>query len=255
MSTPLLETRNLAFAHLDRPVLRVINLRLGAGERVGLIGANGAGKTSLLHLLVGLEQPSRGEILAFGQLCQREADFRSVRARVGLVFQDPDDQLFCPTVLEDVAFGPLNLGHSRQQARARAEATLATLGLGDFAARITTRLSGGEKRLVALATVLAMAPEVLLLDEPTNGLDAASEARLIAHLERLPQAMLIVSHDQRLLRRLSTRALALIDGELKPAVFHRHPRWCDDSHLHAEGFDQDHTHADAANEHIDQARG
>lgn len=251
MPDPLLETTDLAFGYPGRRVLRGVHLRIEAGERVGLIGPNGAGKTSLLHLLVGLEQPSRGRIIAFGREWTREKDFRALRTRVGLVFQDPDDQLFCPTVLEDVAFGPLNLGHSRHQARIMAERALSVLGLANFAGRVTTRLSGGEKRLVALATVLAMAPEILLLDEPTNGLDAASEERLITHLQSLPQAMLIVSHDERLLSRLSTRTLALVDGELKPALFHRHPRWCEGPHLHAEGLDQDHAHGAP----VDQARG
>lgn len=213
---PVLEARALRFGYPDRTVLRAVDLRLYPGERVALRGPNGAGKTTLLHLLVGLEQPESGEIVAFGRARRVEADFYDVRKRVGLVFQDPDDQLFCPTVLEDVAFGPLNLGYSQRQARHRAEATLETLGLSDFGRRITRRLSGGEKRLVALATVLAMEPEVLLFDEPTNGLDTLSEERLIAHLDALPQTMLIVSHDDRLLLRLTHRALALIDGRLKP---------------------------------------
>jgi cobalt/nickel transport system ATP-binding protein len=238
----LLETRALSFSHPEGEVLRAVDLRLAPGERVALVGPNGAGKTTLLHLLVGLERPDCGEVVAFGRTRRVEADFHDVRARVGLVFQDPDDQLFCPTVLEDVAFGPLNLGASQRQARAKAEATLKTLGLDGFGSRITSRLSGGEKRLVALATVLAMEPEVLLLDEPTNGLDAASEERLMAHLELLPQAMLIVSHDHRLLLRLTHRALALIDGHLTDAVLHRHAHWREDWHLHAEGLTQDHTH-------------
>lgn len=239
----LLDVRGLVFGYPGREVLRGIDLSLSAGERVALVGPNGAGKTTLLHLLVGLEHPQRGQLMAFGQLRRTEADFLSVRTRVGLLFQDSDDQLFCPTVLEDVAFGPLNLGYSQAQAQAQAMATLETLGLDALATRVTGRLSGGEKRLVALATVLAMQPEVLLLDEPTNGLDAAGEARLIAHLDSLPQAMLIVSHDERLLRRLTTRALALADGCLSTAVLHSHARWREDLHLHAAGLEQDHEHA------------
>jgi len=240
--SPLIETRQLAFGYPDRDVLRGADLSLYAGERVALVGTNGAGKTTLLHLLVGLEQPSRCEVIAFGASRRSEADFREVRARAGLVFQDPDDQLFCPSVLEDVAFGPLNLGYPQRAALDMAEATLDALGLAAFGSRMTNRLSGGEKRLVALATVLAMQPEVLLLDEPTSGLDAGSEERLIGHLQGLPQAMLVVSHDQNLLRRLTSRALALIDGRVTKAVLHRHARWREDIHLHAEGLDQDHVH-------------
>ncbi len=174
----LLELREVSFRHWDRPVLAGASLRIEAGERVALIGPNGAGKSTLLHLLVGLIQPSAGGVWAFGRERSRESDFHEVRARAGLLFQDSEDQLFCPTVLEDLAFGPLNLGRSRQQAREDALRVLDRLGLGGYEARVPHRLSAGEKRLVALGTVLAMDPEVLLLDEPTNGLDAATAERL-----------------------------------------------------------------------------
>jgi cobalt/nickel transport system ATP-binding protein len=214
MTAPLLELRHIQFDYPARAVLREVNFQLAAGERVALIGANGAGKTTLLHLLVGLVRPTSGQVLAFGQVRRSEADFHPVRARVGLVFQDADDQLFCPTVLEDVAFGPLNLGQSPAQARAVALETLALLGLAEFAERVTYRLSAGEKRLVALATVLAMQPQVLLLDEPTTGLDAATTQHLIALLAAMEQAMVIVSHDWRCLRQLATRTVRLAEGRL-----------------------------------------
>jgi cobalt/nickel transport system ATP-binding protein len=196
MSAPLLELRGVRFRYPERDVLRGVDFSLHAWDRVALVGPNGAGKTTLLHLLVGLRKPSTGRVLAFGQERRTEADFVPVRARVGLLFQDSDDQLFCPTVLEDVAFGPLNLGRSPDEAQADAERTLAVLGLDGFAQRVTHRLSAGEKRLVALATVLAMRPDVLLLDEPTTGLDQAAERGLVEHMESLEQAMVIVSHDQ-----------------------------------------------------------
>jgi len=229
---PLLELRGLCFAHDGQAVLRGVDFRLGRGDRVALIGANGAGKTTLLHVLVGLIRPDAGEVVAFGQSCRGERDFLSVRARVGLLFQHSDDQLFCPTVLDDVAFGPLNLGQSPARARAVAEATLAALGLDGFAERVTHRLSAGEKRLVALATVLAMEPEVLLLDEPTNGLDETTEARLIAYLAASDQTMVVVSHDRRFLERLVTRAVVLRDGMLQEAELHRHPHRHEHAHLH-----------------------
>jgi len=215
MSGALLELRELRFAYeASRPVLQGASLLLGAGERVALCGGNGAGKTTLLHLAVGLLVPQSGEVIAFGEPRRRERDFWGVRARMGLLFQDPDDQLFCPTVAEDVAFGPLNLGKSAAQARAIAAETLARLGIAELGERGTGHLSGGEKRLATLATVLAMEPEVLLLDEPTLGLDDAAQERLAGVLEGLPQAMCIVSHDRPFRRRLATRALELAHGRV-----------------------------------------
>lgn len=226
------ELGGVAFDVPDRRLLSEINLRIGEGERVALIGANGAGKSTLLHLIVGLLRPSAGRIRLLGRDRHSEADFRDARAKVGLLFQHSDDQLFCPTVLDDVAFGPLNLGHSPGRASAIAEQTLAALGLKGYGPRVTHRLSGGEKRLVALATVLAMEPRLLLLDEPTAGLDAASEARLLDHLAALPQAMLIASHELRVLERLTTRALLLEDGRLTEAELHRHLHEHRHAHLH-----------------------
>jgi cobalt/nickel transport system ATP-binding protein len=217
MSGPLLELRRVDLRRGDREVLRELDFRLHPGERVALSGANGAGKTTLLHLLVGLLTPSAGQVIAFGRERRVEADFVPVRRRVGLLFQDSDDQLFCPTVLEDVAFGPLNLGRTPRQAEADALRALSALGLEDYPDRVAHRLSAGEKRLIALATVLSMEPEVLLLDEPTNGLDEAARERLCGHLEALRQAMLIVSHDRRLADRLATREVCLGDGRLAPA--------------------------------------
>ncbi len=248
MGTPLIELKGICFAHPERLVLKGVDLSLGSSERLALIGDNGAGKTTLLHLIVGLKRPCAGQVIVFGRERVRESDFHEVRARVGLLFQDSDDQLFCPTVLEDVAFGPLNLGHQPQEARRIALETLDQLGLGGFAERITDRLSAGEKRLVALATVLAMHPEVLLLDEPTNGLDEPSAERLIAYLDTLPQAMILVSHDWRFLGRLVKRALCLKDGQLREAVLqthdhhHSHPHLHDLDELGAGHAAQDHPH-------------
>lgn len=241
----LVELAGLHFGYGARALLSGLDLRISERERVALIGSNGAGKSTLLKLIVGLLTPSAGQIRILGRDCDSEADFRFARTRVGLLFQHSDDQLFCPTVLDDVAFGPLNLGYSPSQAAAAAERTLAALGLQGDGARVTHRLSGGEKRLVALATVLAMEPDLLLLDEPTSGLDSTSEARLLAHLEALPQAMLIVSHEQRILERLSTRALLLQEGRLVEAKLHRHPHPHAHLHLHAPGLAADHDHLNA----------
>jgi cobalt/nickel transport system ATP-binding protein len=215
VTAALLELRDVHFAYEpERPVLRGASLCLAAGERVSLLGAGGAGKTTLLHAMVGLVRPQAGCVIAFGVERRRERDFWDVRARVGLLFQDADDQLFCPTVREDVAFGPLNLGRSREQARAIAEATLERLAALELVDRVTQRLSGGEKRLVALATVLAMEPECLLLDEPTIGLDEAAGERLVGVLAGLPQTMCLVSHDRSFHARLATRAVELRGGRV-----------------------------------------
>ncbi|NQT37606.1 MAG: ABC transporter ATP-binding protein [Planctomycetes bacterium] len=198
----------------DRPVLRRCCLELRPGQRVGVTGANGSGKSTLLHLIVGLLMPDEGTIEAFGKPRNREADFREVRRRAGLLFQDSEDQLFCPTVAEDVAFGPLNLGRTRGQVHEVVARSLDTLGLAGYEDRVTYQLSGGEKRLVALATVLAMEPDVLLLDEPTAGLDEAVQQRLADLLVGLPQAMLIASHDRAFLQQIATRTEHLRDGHL-----------------------------------------
>lgn len=233
MTAALLTLRAITFGYPGgRRVLDGVDLDLHPGERVAIVGGNGAGKTTLLHLVVGLRNPTAGTITAFGRERRREEDFHEVRARAGLLFQDPDDQLFCPTVLEDVAFGPLNLGRNRRDALALAERTLSALGLDGFGPRITHKLSGGEKRLVSLAAVLAMQPDVLLLDEPTNALDAEADARLVALLQSLPQAMLFVSHDTRLIARLAGRAVMLEGGRLKEAHVHAHPHAHHHSHPH-----------------------
>jgi len=214
-SPPLFHLQDVHFAYeAARPVLAGADFVLHAGEKVALVGANGAGKTTLFHLMVGLVLPQAGCVTAFGIACQREADFHAVRAQTGLLFQDSDDQLFCPTVLEDVAFGPLNQGCSRAQARDLATGALDLVGLAGFEHRVTHKLSGGQKRLVALATILAMKPQVLLLDEPTNGLDRDARARLLRVLDGLPQALVVISHDDDALAALTQRRVTLENGRL-----------------------------------------
>ncbi len=214
----LIEFENVEFNYGPaRPVLRDCSFALAPSERLALLGANGSGKSTLLRLAVGLLHPRAGRIAAFGQPRAVERDFHEVRRRAGMLFQDSDDQLFCPTVAEDVAFGPLNLGKPRDEVRRITAETLRNVGLEGYEHRITYRLSGGEKRLVALATVLAMQPEVLLLDEPTAGLDEASSQRILQLLARLPQAMILVSHDRDFLGRIATHRLRLSEGRLLPA--------------------------------------
>ena len=238
--THLFELSDVTVERAGRLVLDRVSLRLEPGERLALVGANGAGKTTLLRALVGLERPTSGRIVAFGAERRVEKDFREVRALAGYLFQDPDDQLFSPTVIEDVAFGPLNLGLTPPAAVARAETTLARLGLADLARRVTHRLSGGEKRLVALAGVLAMEPRALLLDEPTNALDESHLARLSGILATLDVALVLVSHDRHFLEHHATRAVLLKDGRLTPAALHRHVHVHD--HVHIHGIDDEHEH-------------
>jgi cobalt/nickel transport system ATP-binding protein len=152
---------------------------------------------------MGLLKPCAGTIEIFGQPIKKENDFFMVRQRIGMLFQDADDQLFCPTVIEDVAFGPLNLGKSREQALEISLKTLEFLGLKDFQDRITFKLSGGEKKLVSLATVLAMEPEILLLDEPTGGLDNAIKEKLKNILSALDISIMVISHEMDFLYRIT----------------------------------------------------
>jgi cobalt/nickel transport system ATP-binding protein len=218
MNEPLVRFHDVEFAYDPaRPVLKDCDFALCPGERVALVGPNGSGKTTLLHLIIGLLRPARGRIAIFGQDRVAEADFYEVRRRVGLLFQDADDQLFCPTVAEDVAFGPLNLGKPRKEIRRIVATTLDSLGLAGYEHRITYHLSGGEKRLVALATVLAMQPDILLLDEPNGELDEAATERLIGILAALPQAMVVVSHSREFWEKVTTSVLELRDGSVAAA--------------------------------------
>ncbi len=216
MNQPLIELRNIGFSYGGHPVLHDVDLSLHEGERVGVMGAIGSGKTTLLHLVVGLLKPTTGSLRAFGRVRAAEEDFHEVRRRAGLVFQDPDDQLFCPTAIEDVAFGPLNLGKDVDEAKRAAHYALKRVGLEGFEQRITYKLSGGEKRLVALATVLAMEPDVLLLDEPTASLDKSSVDRIAETLNGLSQSMIVVSHEPDFLSRITTRHVTIRDGAIEP---------------------------------------
>jgi cobalt/nickel transport system ATP-binding protein len=195
-AAPIIELQGVSFGYPGGPsVLHDLDFTLRPGERIGIMAPNGSGKTTLFHLIMGLVKPLAGQVSFFGRVLREEKDFTEVRRRIGLLFQDPDDQLFSPTVLEDVAFGPLNLGKTKTEAAAIARRTLAFLGLNGFEDRITFKLSGGEKRLVSLATVLAMEPEVLLLDEPENGLDTRTRARLMEILRGLDIAYILISHE------------------------------------------------------------
>ena len=205
MSSAIFSLKDVSFSYTDSAeILNNVNFKLNACEKIALTGHNGSGKTTLLHLIMGLLKPTSGEILYRDVPMLGEKDFQELRKGVGLLFQQADDQLFCPTVIEDIAFGPLNLGKTSDEAREIAMHTLCMLGLSGYEDRVSYRLSGGEKKLVSLATVLAMQPEALVLDEPTNDLDPSMRARLIKILNSLDVAMLVVSHDLDFLKQITS---------------------------------------------------
>ena len=191
--------------------LRGIDFILGEGECVALLGPNGSGKTTFVLHLNGLLTPSSGQVQVCG-IDVTKPNLAAIRQRVGVVFQDSDDQLFMPTVLEDVMFGPLNQGSTPAEAETRARRALEQTGIGKLASRAPYHLSSGEKRRAALAGVLAMNPEVLVLDEPTTFLDPPGQRALRDLLQGLPQAKLIVTHDIPFARSLATRAVFFQDG-------------------------------------------
>jgi len=214
-NTVIINLRDISFSYSgDKPVLDQLSFQLHQGEQIGLVGPNGSGKTTFFYLIMGLLKPSSGSIELFGKSVHGEKDFREARKRIGLLFQDADDQLFSPTVLEDVAFGPLNLGKSPEEARGIALETLLKLGLLGFENRITYKLSGGEKRLVSLATVLAMDPEVLLLDEPTNGLDEETEEKITDILKGLDISYIFISHNLDFLSETTDRIFTMAYGKI-----------------------------------------
>ena len=214
-SQELIQLRGIRFSFGgEKAIFEDLDFSLRQGERLALRGGNGAGKTTLLRIIMGLARPDAGTVRLFGRDCRSEKDFAAARARIGFMFQDADDQLFCPTVAEDVAFGPLNLGLSHDAVHERVHAALDAVGLAGFEQRVSYRLSGGEKKLAALATVLAMQPELLLLDEPAAGLPTES----VAHIARILRASglpcLIVSHDQAFLEQSAVRTLHLQAGRI-----------------------------------------
>jgi cobalt/nickel transport system ATP-binding protein len=237
----IINLEDISYAYPGRaPVIDRLNLSFYHGDRMGMMGPNGSGKTTLFHIIMGLLKSTSGSIEVFGRPLREEKDFRSVRQRIGLLFQDADDQLFSPTVLEDVAFGPLNLGKSQDEAKTIAQKTLESLGLAGFEDRITYKLSGGEKRLVSLATVLAMEPDVLLLDEPTTGLDEATEGRLTDILHNIDLSYILVSHNIDFLMKTTDFIIYMADGKIsldEESIPHTHV------HVHRHGrYDHKHNH-------------
>jgi cobalt/nickel transport system ATP-binding protein len=214
VSPPILAVRGLGFRYPDGHVaLDGVDLLVEEGERVALLGPNGAGKTTLAHHLNGILETQEG-VIEIGGLRLGDDSLPEIRRRVGLVFQDPDDQLFMPTVADDVGFGPANLGLRGQELEERVRDALQSVGAGALGPRPPHHLSGGEKRRAALAGVLAMRPVILVLDEPTSGLDPAGRREVTGLLDELQMTQLVITHDLPFALELCERAVIMDQGRV-----------------------------------------
>jgi cobalt/nickel transport system ATP-binding protein len=255
--------RNISYSYESVNALRDVSLQIRRGERTALLGANGSGKSTLIRLLAGLSFPAKGSITFFGKEITAShlddsAFFYSFRRRVGIVFQNPDIQLFNPSVFDEVAFGPLQLGWPKSRIRDRVLETLSAMGLESLRDRPPHRLSGGEKKRVALASVLVLDPEILLLDEPTAGLDPRSAAQIVNLLSSWKagaKTVITATHDLDVLEEIADRCCVLESGRFvadqeplallhdidlmqRTSLIHRHP------HTHKNGtlFPHPHIH-------------
>ncbi len=210
----ILSVENLRVKLENREVLRRVNFSLKDGEKVFITGPNGAGKTTFLETLMGFV-PFEGKISFKGNELKSEDDFSVLRGRMGYVFQNPDDQLFAPTVEEELAFAPLVKGLKREQVKEIVERTLKEFEIEHLREKPTYKLSGGEKRIVSVACVVTMDPEVILLDEPTTGLDRNKWEKLVEFFERTGSSLIIVTHDTKLMKRLGWKRLVMENGELR----------------------------------------
>ena len=214
MNDPVIRLDNLTYTYPDgRRALDGVTLAINPGESVAIAGANGAGKSTLLMHLNGIIHGANGAVKISG-LPVTAANLKTIRARVGVVFQNPDDQLFCPDVFDDVAFGPINLGLPEAEVRTRVTDSLTAVGLPGYERRSSHHLSLGEKKRIALASVLSMRPEVLALDEPSSNLDPAAKWGLINLLKSLDITKVIVSHDLELIEALCPRLVILKQGKV-----------------------------------------
>ena len=209
----MIEFQNVSFSYeRGRPVLRDLSFSIGDGECVGLIGANGAGKSTVMKLLLGL-LTGEGTILVDGVAVKKDT-LAQIRRKLGFVLQDSDDQMFMPTVYEDMIFAPLNYGLSREETERRVDAALERLGMQELKHRHNHKISGGEKRMAAIATILAMEPEAILMDEPSAALDPYNRRRVIDTIRALPQTKLITSHDLDMILDTCERVILLSDGHI-----------------------------------------
>lgn len=215
MSHHFIEFNNVSFRYANGvEALHNVSFHIGHGEKVALLGMNGAGKSTLLQLTDGLLLPSEGTVNV-GGIPVTKKTLSHVRQAVGIVFQNPDDQLFMPTVEEDVAFGPMNMKLPREEVDQRVRKALEAVGCADLAKRSPMQLSGGQKRRVAIATVLSMEPSILVLDEPTSNLDWGARESVAKMIDNFMHTCLIASHDLALVKKICRRALVLAGGEIK----------------------------------------
>jgi cobalt/nickel transport system ATP-binding protein len=212
----IISLENICFGYPAYPkLLNNLNFILHQGDRIGIIGPNGCGKTTLFYIIMGLVKPQRGKIKIFNRERTSEKDFIEIRKKVGFLFQNSDDQLFCPSIREEVAFGPLNFGKKKQEVEDIVQNTLKRVGLVDFEQRVPYNLSGGEKRRLALATVLAMKPRVLLLDEPALGLDQETVEKIVGILEEQNLSYIVISQYKDFLKRITTVLYTIDNGQMK----------------------------------------
>ncbi|SFR01228.1 energy-coupling factor ABC transporter ATP-binding protein [Desulfoscipio geothermicus] len=214
MSHHIIQANNLKYTYPDgRQALNGVTFQIQHGESVGIVGANGAGKSTLLMHLVGILFPDEGEI-SVGEVPVIKKTLPVIRQSVGMVFQDPDDQLFMTTVYDDVAFGPRNYKLPEGEVEKRVKSSLETVGILHLMDRPPYKLSGGEKRAAAIATVLAMKPDILVMDEPSSALDPKSRRRLITLLKRFTHTKIIASHDLDMVLELCERTIILNNGQI-----------------------------------------
>ena len=208
----MIEFQNVSFSYGDNPVVENLSFSIKKGETVGLIGANGAGKSTIMKLMLGLIS-GRGVIKVDGLPVCRE-NLPEIRKKIGFVLQDSDNQMFMPTVYEDMIFGPRNYGLSKEETDKRVDEILRQLGLESLKHRHNHKISGGEKRMAAIATILAMEPEMILMDEPSTALDPVNRRTVINTINRLPQTKLIASHDLDMILDTCQRVILLSHGAI-----------------------------------------
>ncbi len=197
----LIKLKGIDYGYPEKELLfNNLNFTFNKGDKVGIIGSNGSGKTTLLYIIMGLIAPHNGEIVIFNKLRRKEKDFDEVRKRIGFLFQNSDDQLFCPSVEEEIAFGPLNFGFEKEEVKRIVKRTLNLVGLNGFEKRVPYFLSGGEKRRLALATVFATDPEILILDEPILGLDETTVKKIKEILSSEDLSYIVVSQNRDFLK-------------------------------------------------------
>ena len=212
----ILRIDDLTFAYENgTPALAHLDLKVEEGETVVFIGPNGAGKTTLFLYILGLLRKTPREVTVLGEPLNSMKSVEAIRGRVGLVFQNPEDQLFCTTVFDDVAFGPINQGLSAEEVKVRVAEALAAVGLTGFEHRVPHHLSGGEQRRVALATIYAMRPEIMLLDEPTSNLDPKGKLEVTQLLKEFPGTKLVATHDYELALTVADRVVLLYQGRIQ----------------------------------------